>query len=435
VLYPGRSFTLTGHPAGADGVWFVTSISISSASDTDRSFVTRFTAVRGDTTFRPSSSARAPKQPGLALGTVVAAGGDEVFPDPHARVRVQMHWDREGKKDDSAGWWMRVSQRNTPGSMLFPRTGWNVATLHEEGNVDAPWVLSRIHDDNKTRVVYKTATTPGGGTHNEIHFEDAKGREEVYWNATKDLVIHTEATKVERVDRDAEHHVGRDQRVETDESWSEIVRRDQQIEIGAKETITVKAAREKVVTGTDSATIGGSRSLHVGEAYSHGVDGSRSLKVGAAQLDISLGTISNVAKVSSVLIGAASVKLSKGNVTEEAPKVGITTVGVAKLEMAGMNVSTQIDGDMTETILGSVTVDAGGRYLDTTDTTSKHVAGGALSVKAKKEAKLEAKTSITLICGASVVRVTEDKIEISSDEVKLDGEGLDIQTAKIRHNG
>lgn len=443
-LYPGRSFTLTGHPAGADGVWFVTSISISSASDTDRSFITRFTAVRGDVLFRPAASTPVPKQPGLALGNVVASQGDEVFPDSHARVRVQMHWDREGGKDDKAGWWMRVGQRNTPGSMLFPRTGWNVATLHEEGNVDAPWVLARIHDGdcpptyglpaNKTRVVYKTATTPGGGTHNEIHFEDAKGREEVFWNATKDMVIHTEATKTERVDRDAEHHVGRDQNVETHESWTEMVRRDQQIEIGGREAITIDASRDKIVTGNDRATIGGSRSLNVGGAYSQAVEGSRALKVGAAQLDISLGTIENGAKISSVLVGAASVKLSKGNITEEAPKVGITTVGIAKLEMAGMNVSAQIGGEMTETIGGSVTIDAGGRYLDVTDTKAKHLVSGALSVKAKKEAKLEAATSITLICGASVVRITEDKIEVSSDEVKLDGEGLDVQTAKIRHN-
>ena len=86
------------------------------------------------------------KQAGLQLGNVIGPDGQEVHPDPLARVRVILHWDRLGTHDEKGGTWMRVAQRGAPGSMLFPRMGWNVATFNEEGTVDAPSVIWRIHD-------------------------------------------------------------------------------------------------------------------------------------------------------------------------------------------------------------------------------------------------------------------------------------------------
>ncbi|HTJ84340.1 MAG TPA: type VI secretion system tip protein TssI/VgrG [Polyangiaceae bacterium] len=444
-IFPGRSFAVAGHPGGLDGEWIVTAVSVTSESGDDRTFLTRFSAAPKGERTRATPAVPTPKQAGLALGTVAADAGDEVFPDAHARVRVQMHWDREGAKDAKSGTWMRVGQRNTPASMLFPRAGWHVATLHEEGDVDSPWVLSRIHDGerpptyalpaNMTRVVYKTATTPGGGSHNEIHFEDAIGREEVFWNATKDLVVHTEERKKEQIDRDATHEVGRDQRIQTGESWGQDVKQDQVVEIGANERITVGAARARNVTGSDESIIGGSRTLKVDGAADRTVRGSRKLQVGAAQIDISLGNIGNDSKLSSVLVGAASLKVSRGNVTEETNKVGLTAVGVAKVELSKRSVSTDVGKELVETIGGDVTNVSKGRYLDTNGKTGKHVVLGAVTVSAKKEIRLEASETITLQCGASVARITDQGIEVSSDHVSLDGNSIDTQTLKIQHNG
>jgi len=444
-IYPGRTFTVFGHPGGLDGEWFVTAVSVTTDSGDDRTYLTRFSAAPKSERHRATPRVRTPKQAGLALGTVAADGGDEVLPDSHARVRVQMHWDREGTKDAKSGTWMRVGQRNTPASMMMPRTGWHVATLHEEGDVDSPWVLSRIHDGerpptyalpaNMTRVVYKTATTPGGGSHNEIHFEDALGREEVFWNATRDLVVHTEERKKERIDRDATHEVGRDQRIQTGQSWGQDVTQDQNIDVGANEQITVGAARSRNVTGSNDAVIGGSRTLKVDSTADRTVSGSRKLEVGAAQIDISLGNIGNDSKLSSVLVGAASLKISRGNVTEETNKVGLTTVGIAKVEISKRSISTDVSKELVETIGGDVTCVSKGRYLDTNGKTAKHVVAGAVTMTAKKELRLEASKTIVLQCGASVARITDEGIEVSSDQVSLDGNSIDTQTLKIQHNG
>lgn len=155
-------------------------------SQSEAPFTCQFRAISQGVTFRPQQQTPAPRQAGLQSGVVVGAPGQEVFPDSAGRARTQLHWDREGGRDDKAGWWLRVAQRGTGGSLLLPRVGWNVMTLHEEGSPDAPSLFARVFDaqhpppyalpQNKTRLVLKTATLPEDGSFNEIQFEDKKAR-------------------------------------------------------------------------------------------------------------------------------------------------------------------------------------------------------------------------------------------------------------------
>jgi YD repeat-containing protein len=46
---------------------------------------------------------------GLISG-VVGGGGGEIYTDKYGRIKVQFHWDREGKKDDESSCWIRVSR-------------------------------------------------------------------------------------------------------------------------------------------------------------------------------------------------------------------------------------------------------------------------------------------------------------------------------------
>ena len=39
-----------------------------------------------------------------------ARGGEEIYTDKYGRVKVQFHWDREGKKDENSSCWIRVAQ-------------------------------------------------------------------------------------------------------------------------------------------------------------------------------------------------------------------------------------------------------------------------------------------------------------------------------------
>jgi type VI secretion system secreted protein VgrG len=55
---------------------------------------------------------------------VVGSSGEEIFVDQYGRVKVQFHWDREGKKDENSSCWIRVSQNwagKKWGAMFIPR--------------------------------------------------------------------------------------------------------------------------------------------------------------------------------------------------------------------------------------------------------------------------------------------------------------------------
>lgn len=456
-LYPGKTFAIAAQ--GADEAWFagewlVTSIDIRLAGNS-RAFLTRFTAVAKSVPFRPSPRiARTPKdgntapwggaQPGLSWGVVIADAGDEVFPDESGRVRVQAHWDRDGARDAAAGTWMRVAQRCNPGSMMFPRTGWFVATLNEEGSADAPSVLSRIHDGerppeyalpaNKTRVVFKTATSPGGGSHNELHFEDAKGREVVFWNASRDMDILTKNDASERVDNDAWHDVGVNQTVESGQSWAEQVNHLQTVSIGANQTIRLGTDRAKTVGANDTVTVGGSRTLKVDESHSLGVAGNRTLTVGAALLDVSLGQIATTTQTARTFVGGAVARITAKNFTEDASVASAELVGAVKVETAGENRTLGVDKRFIEAVGGAVRIDAGKRYIDSATKKSSCAVGGALTGKTK-EVTLEGYESIELRCGESAVVLEPEQIRVEAKTLKLDGAELEALTKIIVHNG
>ena len=47
---------------------------------------------------------------GSQTAVVVGPPGEEIFTDKYGRVKVQFHWDRDGKYDVGSSCWMRVSQ-------------------------------------------------------------------------------------------------------------------------------------------------------------------------------------------------------------------------------------------------------------------------------------------------------------------------------------
>ena len=61
--------------------------------------------------FRPPQSARRePVVAGPQTAVVVGPAGEEIYTDKYGRVKVQFHWDREGKNDENSSCWIRVAQ-------------------------------------------------------------------------------------------------------------------------------------------------------------------------------------------------------------------------------------------------------------------------------------------------------------------------------------
>ncbi|MDR1889831.1 MAG: type VI secretion system tip protein VgrG, partial [Zoogloeaceae bacterium] len=91
-----------------------------------------------------------PKERVVGTQTAIVTGpeGEEIYVDKHGRVKVQFHWDREGKRDENTTCWIRVSQGwagSQFGTMTIPRIGHEVIVSFLEGNPDRPLITGRVY--------------------------------------------------------------------------------------------------------------------------------------------------------------------------------------------------------------------------------------------------------------------------------------------------
>src|SRR5207249_3215136 len=137
---------------------------------------------------------------GCQTAVVVGPGGEEIYTDKHGRVKVQFHWDREGKRNENSSCWMRVSHPWAGkgwGSVSIPRIGQEVIVDFLEGDPDQPIITGRVYNA-ETMPPYalpaggmvsglKSNSTPGGGGHNEMSMNDTKGKEKITVHAQYDM--------------------------------------------------------------------------------------------------------------------------------------------------------------------------------------------------------------------------------------------------------
>ncbi len=139
---------------------------------------------------------------GPQTAMVVGPKGEEIYTDVHGRIKVQFHWDRDGKQDENSSRWVRVAQIwSGPkwGGFLVPRIGMEVIVEFIEGDPDRPLVIGTVYNGdnkfpydlpaNKTQTGIKSRSSKGGGDsdYNEFFFEDKKDSEFVRFHAQKDL--------------------------------------------------------------------------------------------------------------------------------------------------------------------------------------------------------------------------------------------------------
>ena len=202
---PGRAFSLSQHPrSDLNGRYIVRSVEHggSTASfeggDTGANFRCSFSCTPEDLAVRPMRSTPKPKMYGAQTAMVVGPSGSEVYVDDQSRIKVQFHWDREGKADESSSCWIRVSQTWAGagwGALTVPRVGMEVVVHFLEGDPDKPLVTGCVYNaisppplESHTKSGFRTNSSPGGGGANELSFEDEKGKEEVYLHAQRDYV-------------------------------------------------------------------------------------------------------------------------------------------------------------------------------------------------------------------------------------------------------
>src|SRR5262249_18887158 len=70
----------------------------------------RFQCIPHSPAFRPPRLTPVPAVRGVQTAIVVGPAGEDIYPDQYGRVKVQFHWDREGKRDENSSCWIRVSR-------------------------------------------------------------------------------------------------------------------------------------------------------------------------------------------------------------------------------------------------------------------------------------------------------------------------------------
>jgi len=487
-LSPGRVFELNGHPYGRlDGRYVITRTTfaidnIGGMGGEGKPIDIAYVALAIGVPFRPLLLTPAPNHPGLSTGVITGPLGEEIHTDESGRVRMQQHWDREGTKDDKSGRWVRVAQRGVGGSMMYPRMGWNVLSFSEEGSVDVPVAMARTFDgehpppyalpDNKTRTAYRTGTSPGAGTFNELRFEDKKGAEEMFLNSTGDMNVLVKDTKGELIHGYMVHKIGVDHSLEVGGTYDLHVEMNQTVSVGANQSERVGTDRQKLVDGSESITVGSTRKLKTG-VNAEIAGASRSLKVGALNMSATLGGIKAQSKIINQLVGGAVVKVTPRMMTESVgsevnadtvigflpekaqaaaaklkslpgvssllakakAKVGVAiqTIGVMKFEQ-GKDRKIDVTTSYTEKVLGlmSLVTDVGA-FSDTAKAAFEMVTG---SHEAKtKTVLVKSETEVVLKCGSSSITVDTKGVKIASPVIHLDdAAGFSICHTKVDIN-
>jgi type VI secretion system secreted protein VgrG len=157
-------------------------------------------AVSADLDYHPPTKTEKPKIQGVESATIVGPAGEEIHTDEFGRVRVQFHWDREGKFNEDSSCWIHTSQPwggSGYGGSNLPRVGQEVLVDFLGGDPDRPIITGRVYTnlqktpyklpDNKTQSGWKSNSTGGGGGYNEMMFEDAQGKELVRMQAERNM--------------------------------------------------------------------------------------------------------------------------------------------------------------------------------------------------------------------------------------------------------
>lgn len=380
--------------------------------------------------YRPERRPRGREVAGIQTGVTTGASGQEVHVDDHGRVNVQFPWDRQGKKDETSSVPMRTIQLPTGGSMFLPRVGWEVVVQHDEGDVDLPLVMGRLYNAEKpppyalpggaARSSIQTATTPGGGSTNELRTDDTKGSEEMFFNASKDMTVMVNNNATESVGNNATLDVAANQTVDITNSITVSIGSNQSIDVGGNQKASVETF--KVDQCADHTyDIGGNRDMKVGGDHKHTIGASEAVDVGGMKTDLVVGKISEQATGNMTLdVSAARVSLTAADYNAEIGGDHTITAGAAHIVASFASVSSDTTGTSMTKVAGAKVNLVDGDRSETAGASYTAVAAGATIVKADN-ITFEAEGVLSLVMGASTLTLTPASVSIAGISLKLDG--------------
>jgi type VI secretion system secreted protein VgrG len=346
-----------GHAPGFDGA----------GTGAKEVYKNRFECAPASRAYRPRRPKRSPFQV-CETATVVGPSGEDVHTDSFGRIKVQFHWDLDGKRDESSSAWIRVAQGWAGtgwGLQFIPRIGMEVLVTFLGGDVDCPVVTGCLANAahppafvlprEKTRSGIRTNSTPGGGGFNEVSFEDSSGGEVIRLHAQR--------------------------------NWDSVVRHDHTRSVGHDEQIRIGGSREVAIAGELSELVGGSST--------ETVEGDRTTVVG--------GSADHTVR------GSGDIRFA-GDLT--------TIVGGRERRTVSGQAEIVLEDDALVRALGATAVIVG--HHDAPRSLALHVEGTA-QLSSTQLTEVSSETAISLRCGSSSIRITPESISISAKTVSVNG--------------
>jgi type VI secretion system secreted protein VgrG len=242
----GHKFNMQRHFNG-DGQYVITSVSHDASEgsfrsegdkDEDNHYGNTFSAQPSDLPYRPDRATARPTICGTVTAVVVGPGGEEIFTDQYGRVKVKFMWDpAEDSTDNSC--WARVATYwagQNWGGIHIPRIGQEVVVAFENGDPDHPLVIGSVYNpdqmppytlpDHKTVSTTKSRSSKQGtkDNYNELRFEDLIAKEQVFFQAERDMD--------ERVKAESREYVGGNRHLIVKKSQFESVGGDKNSTVG-----------------------------------------------------------------------------------------------------------------------------------------------------------------------------------------------------------
>lgn len=388
AFHAGGCFTLTGHERDdMNARYLLRTVSVRARQG---SYAAEFEAQPADTPFRPLPRAPKPRIPSTQTALVVGKPGEEVWVDSYGRVKVHFHWDRLGKKDDSASCWIRVAQGwagKSYGMLFLPRVGQEVVVGFIDGDPDQPLITGAVYNAEQTlpqtlpaastQSRIRTQSTPNGkGKFNELRFEDKTGQEQIFILAQKDYELE--------VTNDVKRTIKHDETI--------TVENDRKLTVNNDSTVEVKQNHSRTVSeGNDTLTVEkGTRKVSVEdkETHSNGGDFSHAVK-GSYKLEVAGDLTIKVDGDLSIEASSVSLKSTAQGVTLKAAQ-GMTLQAGAALSVkasTGMTLKSSagatVEASTNLNLKGGVEVQAEGSMLTLKGSASGELSGGSmLAIKA-----------------------------------------------------
>ena len=364
----GTTFHLDHHPdSDEQRDWFLSDIvhTFNTVED-GRSieYTNRFRCLPTDTPWKSRQRLSKPVMAGLQSACVTGPDNEEIFLDQYHRIKLQFHWDREGKNDQNSSCWVRVAQPLAGdgfGCQFTPRIGDEVLVCFLDNDPDQPLVVGTVYN-GKRQQPYTNAmeqgmrlkSLPGAGSDHfsELRFNCKSEEELVYLQAQKDMKV------------------------------------------------VVKNDAERTVTGNDKTLVEKASERTVKENDTHRVEGEQSTEV-----------TKNIATKTD-----ADYELqTKGKYQQQTDGGFNLKVGGATIVNSQGNLDMETKGDMAGTASGSLSLDAASIF-------GKGKTDIELTVGASKVSL--SPSALEISCGPSNIKLSPLGVEINGADIKADAEAM-----------